>query len=299
MQDNTTDKNKTSVVCRVKKVIFHNKENGYSVLSAISDTEDGPFSLCGILNGTPEGTVLHCQGYWKDHIMYGRQFMVDSWEEGKADELEKLFSIPSRANSRPVYRTWGDFLKNNPDVAPQVKYTTEVFLTEVERDFDNVDYDYSLSCIEISATAHVKAVYYAVYNGQKYSLITCSFTTYGSIDVDDLNEGEIYDIEMHHAWEIVESHAQRSSAFFGIGDFDGLRSLDFHASGVPTCEDEMREKYYKDHPDALDDYTVDDMAFELESALETSLKNAGIEYEDCEYQCTRLFSRHKISGEIF
>lgn len=236
---------KTSIICRVKKVVYHNKDNGYSVLSVVSDTEVGPFSVCGILKGMPAGNVLHCQGIWKDHVVYGRQFMVESWEEGKADEVKTFAGSRTSTNSRPVYGTWGNMLRHNPEIAEKVKYVTEVFLTDVEKEYDNADYDYVCSCIEVPATAHVKAVYYAVYNGQKYSLITCSFTTYGSFTIDDLNEGEVYCIENLDAWDIVERHVQKNSVFLEITDFDGLCKLNFHASGVPTCEDKMREKHYK------------------------------------------------------
>lgn len=289
---------KTSIICRVKKVVYHNKDNGYSVLSVISDTEDGPFSVCGTLKGMPEGSVLRCQGIWKDHVVYGRQFMVESWEEGKADEVKTLICSRTRTNCRPVYGTWGNMLRHNPDIAEKVKYVTEVFLTEVEKEYDDADYNYRDSCIEVSATAHVKAVYYAVYNGQKYSLITCSFTTYGSHTIDDLDDDDVYNIEILDDWDIVERHARKSSVFFGIEDFYGLCDLDFHASGVPTCEDKMREKHYKAHPHDQEDYTIEDMEYDLESALEKAFSDAGIEYEDGEYQCSRMFSRSKISGEF-
>lgn len=80
MQDNT---NKTSIVCRVKKVVFHNQENGYSVLSVTADGEDKPFSICGPLKGAPKGTKLNCEGEWIEHAKFGRQFKVESWEEKK------------------------------------------------------------------------------------------------------------------------------------------------------------------------------------------------------------------------
>ena len=90
MQDNTTIANKTSIVCRVKKVVFHNKENGYSVLSVSADGEDKPFSICGILNGVPKGTKLYCEGEWVEHAKFGRQFQVESWEERKSTQPNEV-----------------------------------------------------------------------------------------------------------------------------------------------------------------------------------------------------------------
>ena len=84
MNVNEVGNKKTSIVCAVKKVVFHNKENGYSVLSVTSEDEDKPFSICGVLNGMPKGTELYCEGEWTEHSKFGRQFQVESWEERKS-----------------------------------------------------------------------------------------------------------------------------------------------------------------------------------------------------------------------
>lgn len=292
---NNENINKNSLVCRVKKVIYYNKENGYSVLSVVSDTEEVQFSICGTLNGMPVGRVLRCQGRWNDHIVYGRQFLVETWEEGKEEDLVALGSCRKRANSRPVYRSWGDMLKYNPDVAQNVKYVTEVFLTDVDKDFDNADNDGS--SLVVPVTAQVKAVYSAIYNNQKVGLITCSFTVYGSVDVE-LDDEDINCFGAHIDVD-TDRYARKNSVFVSIYDFDGLSNLDFRASGVPTCEEEMMEKYYVDNPEDLEDYSVDNVKTNLEFALDKALRNAGIDYEDGEYECTRMFSRNKINGELF
>lgn len=292
--------NLTSLVCRVNKVVFHNKENGYSVLSVISDTEDSQFSICGILNGMPEGSVLHCQGNWKDHIIYGRQFIVDSWEEGKADEVENIFSIQSRTNSRPAYRTWGNFLKHNPDAAEKVKYVTEVFLTEVEKDYDGAVSDGIDFTIDVTAVA--KAIYYAEYEGRKYSLLTCKFSIQESFTefFDD-------DLMWYQIETMVESgelgyYARAHSVLYDVNDFKGLSDLDFRASGVPVCLEELIEKHNQritTDCDELDDsYDIDDMSYDLECAIEKALKDADVDYDEVEFQCSSMFSRRKISGEL-
>lgn len=86
MSSNETNNEKTSIICTVEKVVFYNKENGYSVLSVSADGEDKPFSICGILNGMPKGTELHCEGGWTEHTKFGRQFHVESWEERKSTQ---------------------------------------------------------------------------------------------------------------------------------------------------------------------------------------------------------------------
>lgn len=77
-------KENKNIICTVEKVVFHNKENGYSVLSVTADGEDKPFSICGPLKGAPKGTKLICEGEWIEHAKFGRQFQVESWEEKKA-----------------------------------------------------------------------------------------------------------------------------------------------------------------------------------------------------------------------
>lgn len=71
----------STIVCIVDKVVFHNKGNGYSVLSVLSRVKKGPFCICGILNGKPKDTVLVCRGIWNDHPKYGQTFIVKSWED--------------------------------------------------------------------------------------------------------------------------------------------------------------------------------------------------------------------------
>lgn len=83
MNQSTDNPNKTSLTCRVEKVVFHNKENGYSVLSVTADGDSKQFSICGILNGMPKGTMLYCEGEWTEHAKFGKQFQVESWEEKK------------------------------------------------------------------------------------------------------------------------------------------------------------------------------------------------------------------------
>lgn len=84
MQDSTKTINYTSFICNVEKVVFHNKENGYSVLSVTTDSESQPFSICGILNGMPKGSTLYCEGKWVEHAKFGRQFLVETWEDRKS-----------------------------------------------------------------------------------------------------------------------------------------------------------------------------------------------------------------------
>ena len=90
MSDSKKTKHLTDIICQVERVVFCNNENGYSVLSVTSDDESTPFSVCGILKGASVGTKLLCKGEWTHHPKYGRQFLVDSWEEKKASQQNKV-----------------------------------------------------------------------------------------------------------------------------------------------------------------------------------------------------------------
>lgn len=90
MNDYKETKQLKHIVCQVERVVFCNNENGYSVLSVTSDDERTPFSVCGILKGASVGSKLLCKGEWTHHSRYGRQFLVDSWEERKATQQNKV-----------------------------------------------------------------------------------------------------------------------------------------------------------------------------------------------------------------
>lgn len=90
MSDSKETKQLKHIVCQVERVVFCNNENGYYVLSVTSDDERTPFSVCGILKGASVGTKLLCKGEWTHHPKYGRQFLVDSWEEKKASQQNKV-----------------------------------------------------------------------------------------------------------------------------------------------------------------------------------------------------------------
>lgn len=60
----------------VDRIIFHNKENGYTVLSIIN--EDDEFICVGTFHYISEGLNLSMEGKFITHQSYGEQFLVDS-----------------------------------------------------------------------------------------------------------------------------------------------------------------------------------------------------------------------------
>ena len=60
----------------VDRIIFRNAENGYTVLSLRTNTEDGFLTLCGTLPLASVGEQLRAEGTFKYHPKYGQQFIV-------------------------------------------------------------------------------------------------------------------------------------------------------------------------------------------------------------------------------
>ena len=60
----------------VDRIIFRNAENGYTVLSLRTDSEEGFATLCGTLPLASPGEQLRAEGTIKYHPKYGQQFMV-------------------------------------------------------------------------------------------------------------------------------------------------------------------------------------------------------------------------------
>jgi exodeoxyribonuclease V alpha subunit len=60
----------------VDRIIYRNSENGYTVLSLRTQTEEGFMTLCGTLPLASPGEQLRAEGALKYHPKYGQQFAV-------------------------------------------------------------------------------------------------------------------------------------------------------------------------------------------------------------------------------
>lgn len=83
---------KEKIRCEVKQTLFCNPESGYTVLRVSVNGGFGWDTLVGVFTEMKEGTVLECDGEWRDDGKYGRQFVAESWIEvlpDTADGIEK------------------------------------------------------------------------------------------------------------------------------------------------------------------------------------------------------------------
>nr|WP_298569292.1 hypothetical protein [uncultured Mogibacterium sp.] len=64
---------------KLERVIFHNKENGYTV--GVFETEDEQFTVTGSFHDPNPGVKYRIVGEFKMHRKYGEQFNAESYEE--------------------------------------------------------------------------------------------------------------------------------------------------------------------------------------------------------------------------
>ena len=67
--------------CVVERITYQNPENGYSILKVKVKDYSDLVTIVGSVLDVPVGSVLLCDGDWKVDKRYGRQFVVQTWEE--------------------------------------------------------------------------------------------------------------------------------------------------------------------------------------------------------------------------
>lgn len=67
--------------CVVERITYQNPENGYSIMKVKVKDYSDLVTLVGNLLDVPVGSVVLCEGDWKVDKRYGRQFVVQTWEE--------------------------------------------------------------------------------------------------------------------------------------------------------------------------------------------------------------------------
>ena len=88
-----------TVECRVDKVVFRSAENGFSILSCITDHDY--ITITGPMADVQPGVTLTVQGEWKTHPKYGRQMEADHWICKAPQDLDcLLYTSPSPRDTR-------------------------------------------------------------------------------------------------------------------------------------------------------------------------------------------------------
>ena len=72
----------------VEHIIYRNADNGYTVLNLVSGEEE--ITCVGIFSAIAEGENIEASGDYTDHLTYGKQFKVESFEEKAPEDEEAI-----------------------------------------------------------------------------------------------------------------------------------------------------------------------------------------------------------------
>lgn len=76
------------IVGYVEHIVYRNAENGYTVLNLVSKEEE--ITCVGIFSAIAEGENIEVTGDYTEHMTYGRQFRVESFEERAPEDAEAI-----------------------------------------------------------------------------------------------------------------------------------------------------------------------------------------------------------------
>lgn len=77
-----------TIECRVAKVVFRSAENGFTILSCITDHDY--ITITGPMADVQPGVTLTVEGEWKTHPKYGRQMEADHWTCKTPQDLDGI-----------------------------------------------------------------------------------------------------------------------------------------------------------------------------------------------------------------
>ena len=72
----------------VDHIVYRNADNGYTVLNLVSKEEE--ITCVGIFSSIAEGENIEATGDYIEHVTYGRQFKVESFEERAPEDAEAI-----------------------------------------------------------------------------------------------------------------------------------------------------------------------------------------------------------------
>jgi len=76
------------IVGYVDHIVYRNADNGYTVLNLVSKEEE--ITCVGIFSSIAEGENIEATGDYIEHVTYGRQFKVESFEERAPEDVEAI-----------------------------------------------------------------------------------------------------------------------------------------------------------------------------------------------------------------
>ncbi|MDY0300502.1 MAG: ATP-dependent RecD-like DNA helicase [Trichlorobacter sp.] len=80
---------------RVDRIVFHNPDSGFCVLSATNNNDGSPMTVVGVTVFVQEDDIVKCKGMWSSDKKFGKQFKASDLEvlpPSTAEGIEKYLS---------------------------------------------------------------------------------------------------------------------------------------------------------------------------------------------------------------
>lgn len=95
-----------TIQCKIIKIIYHNDENGYTIIRCRYSLSEDEFSAVGTMPIIYAGSTMVLSGTWQTNSKYGRQFSVSSFSEVmpvSAEAIQKYLESRSIKGIGPTY----------------------------------------------------------------------------------------------------------------------------------------------------------------------------------------------------
>lgn len=131
----------------IEEVIYHNEENGYTVLSLLPEGGSEPITAVGELPFAAEGETISVSGKWEIHASYGRQLHIETYEKqmpvGAEGMLRYLSSGAVKGvgpmTAKRIVETFGDetfeVIEHHPDFLARINGISAKKAAEIGESF--------------------------------------------------------------------------------------------------------------------------------------------------------------------
>lgn len=167
----------------IDHIIYRNDENGYTVLSLHTDEDD--ITCVGSFPFISEGEFINALGNFTEHIVYGQQFMIESYEIRQPTDtysIERYLSsgaikgVGEALAARIVKRFKEDtfrIIEEEPEKLTLVKGISERIAKEIYRQFEEKKdmRNAMLFLQQYNVTGNLAVKIYAEYGNRMYEII--------------------------------------------------------------------------------------------------------------------------------
>ena len=86
----------------IDRIVYRNKENGYSVLSVTYDNDE--ITCVGTFQYISEGEYVEFSGHYTEHQLYGEQLVVEKYEIKAPEDTESIIRYLSAGAIKGIGR---------------------------------------------------------------------------------------------------------------------------------------------------------------------------------------------------